>query len=263
MGKDAYYFSHDSNASRDPKIVQMRSVYKAEGYGWYWMLVEQMREQENYKLPLSGKYAVNAYALQMGANAERLNQFIADCVNEFHLFEQDAEFLWSTSLLRRMKKMDVKSEKARQSALERWGKSNVNNADAMRTHSERNANVMQRKEKKGNKKKGNSPTPPASPASAIFQYFGQHYQNITEKIADNINDAINEYSEEYVLDALKEGHEHHAHSWKYVEEILKSRKRGGRDNGYPENEPKVLTANEWFAAEKADREKRGLKNYDL
>jgi len=142
MPKDAYYFSHDSNASRDPKIMQMRSVYKAEGYGWYWMLVEQMREQENHKLPLSGKYAVNAYALQMDANAERLQCFINDCVNEFHLFEQDADFLWSNSLLRRMQLMDEKSEKARQSARERWDKTNVKHANVMRTHTDGKANAI-------------------------------------------------------------------------------------------------------------------------
>ena len=56
MSKDAYYFSHDANARRDPRIAQMMSVYGFEGYGWYWALVEMMREQAQYKLDISGKY---------------------------------------------------------------------------------------------------------------------------------------------------------------------------------------------------------------
>ena len=31
--KDAYFFSHDCNARNDPKILALRSVYGAEGYG--------------------------------------------------------------------------------------------------------------------------------------------------------------------------------------------------------------------------------------
>lgn len=31
--KDAYFFAHDCNARNDPKILALRSVYGAEGYG--------------------------------------------------------------------------------------------------------------------------------------------------------------------------------------------------------------------------------------
>jgi hypothetical protein len=145
MPKNSYYFSHDSNASHDPRILQMRSVYKAEGYGWYWMLIEQMREQENYKLPIKGKYAITAFASQMDADALRFKEFINDCVEEFKLFNRDEDYLWSNSLLNRMKIMEEKSEKAKQSALKRW--------ESMRTHNERNAIPMQIKEKKIKEKK--------------------------------------------------------------------------------------------------------------
>ena len=52
--KDTYYFSHDSNANQDPKILAMRSVYGWEGYGWYWLLVEMLREQEDYRINIQG-----------------------------------------------------------------------------------------------------------------------------------------------------------------------------------------------------------------
>ena len=125
MTKDAFYFSHDSNASHDPKILQMRSVYKAEGYGWYWMLIEQMREQKDYKLPISGKYALESYASQMDTTKKQLIQYLDDCVNEFRLFNRDAEFLWSDSLLYRMKLRENKSNISRKAVLKRWGKTDT------------------------------------------------------------------------------------------------------------------------------------------
>jgi hypothetical protein len=146
MAKNAYYFPHDCNASRDPKILQMCSVYKSEGYGWYWMLVEQMREQDNYKLPIAGKYAIDAYAMRMYCDGNALHKFIDDCVNEFQLFKKDDDYLWSESLIRRMANFDIRSVKARESALNRWHKQpqemptqSVGNAIAMLPQCDSNA----------------------------------------------------------------------------------------------------------------------------
>jgi len=156
MSKDAYYFSHDANARNDPKIIQMLSVYKAEGYGWYWMLIEMMREQENYKLSIKSKYAVNAYARELDADAERLQQYIDDCVNEFTcdgkgIFDKNDEYLWSESLLRRMRIKDGIAEKARQAALIRWGKDEI--SESIAPASNKDASAMQRKERKERKEK--------------------------------------------------------------------------------------------------------------
>ena len=142
MAKDAYYFTHDSNASEDPKILQMCSVYKAEGYGWYWMIIEQMRQQADYKLHIGGKYALNAFALRFYADAKRFSEFIEDCINEFNLFKRDGDLLYSESLIRRMAIYDDKSEKARVSALIRWGKQPQNNANAMQTLCDGNASKV-------------------------------------------------------------------------------------------------------------------------
>ena len=48
MSKDAYYFPHDSNARHDPKIVAMTAVYGMAGYGYYWAIIEILREQKDY-----------------------------------------------------------------------------------------------------------------------------------------------------------------------------------------------------------------------
>jgi hypothetical protein len=140
MAKEAYYFSHDSNARSDPKILEMRSVYKSMGYGWYWMIIELMREQEDYSLSMQGKYVWNAFALQVDATAEEIKAFVQDCISEFKLFESDGTKFWSVSLRNRMKVKDEKSEKARKSAEARWNKTSKQ-ANEEETQSNGNANA--------------------------------------------------------------------------------------------------------------------------
>ncbi|MFD1884006.1 DUF4373 domain-containing protein [Paenibacillus wenxiniae] len=158
--KEAYYFSHDSNARHDPKITAMRSVYGSEGYGWYWMLVEMMRESEGYRLDMQGKYTWNAFASQLQTDSIRIAEFVHDCISEFELFESDGEYFWSASLNRRMELRDQKSEVRRKAAKARWDKekkgstAEVDNATSMHLHSNSTANAMQGKESKRKESKG-------------------------------------------------------------------------------------------------------------
>ena len=48
MSKDTYYFSHDYNARNDEKMIAVRMKHGAEGYGIFFMILEKMRESENY-----------------------------------------------------------------------------------------------------------------------------------------------------------------------------------------------------------------------
>ena len=162
MSKEAYYFSHDANARHGPKILAMRSEYGISGYGVYWIVVEMLREQENYKLPLK-KYIWNAIAMQVQCKDyanDDAKCFVESCINDYELFESDGEFFWSNSLLKRMDKKKDVSEKRREAAKARWSKTTVINgsddlddANAMQN----DANVMQTDAIKGKeiKKKGN------------------------------------------------------------------------------------------------------------
>ena len=120
--KDAYFFSHDCYARNDPKILALRSVYGAEGYGVYFMLVEILREQPEYRLSVN-KYIWNTLAMQMQVEASRLEQIITDCCTEFaengstHLVI-DGEYLYCASRLRRMGKVDDISNLRREAAAE-------------------------------------------------------------------------------------------------------------------------------------------------
>ncbi|WP_368490819.1 DUF4373 domain-containing protein [Clostridium sp. BJN0013] len=166
--KETYYFSHDYNARNDPKILAMRSEYGAEGYGWYWMIIEILREQPEYKLEYN-KYLCITLAMQLQCDKNALHEYVEKCINEYKLFESDGTYFWSNSLLRRMSekdaKNDAKSEKARKAANARWHKdSETKKTDENNTENDAKKNasdapamheqcIAMLKEKKGKEKK--------------------------------------------------------------------------------------------------------------
>lgn len=144
--KEAYYFSHDSNARTDEKILPVRAKHGAKGYGIYFMIIEMLRDATGYKLQCD--YSAIAYELHEAV------EDVEDVVKNYDLFKIKDGYFWSESFLERMKKKEQKSRKARESALKRWGVTEEKDANAMQTHSEGNA-IKERKgkERKGNKKK--------------------------------------------------------------------------------------------------------------
>lgn len=105
--KDAYYFSHDSNAKDDFKCMLLIEELGPEGYGIFWILVETLREQERFKYPLK----------LIGSLARKYNTTQAKMevvVKNYNLFiiENDA-FFFSESLNERMELMNKKREQAR------------------------------------------------------------------------------------------------------------------------------------------------------
>ena len=102
--KDSYYFSHDSNALTDPKILSMRCDYGMEGYGVFWAVIEMLRVQEEYRLELN---KLNFNALKMLCMTQiDIEEFVSKCISEYELFETDGKYFWSESLCGRMEKKD-------------------------------------------------------------------------------------------------------------------------------------------------------------
>jgi hypothetical protein len=143
--KDAYYFSHDSNARHDPKILSMISVYGMAGYGWYWVIIEILREQEDYKFSITKEHSYNAIAMQLYIDCNAAKKFIDDCINEFELFVSDGQCFWSESLLERMQILADKRRKLSENAAKRWEKQaqkNDSNAIAMQLQCKSNASKV-------------------------------------------------------------------------------------------------------------------------
>jgi hypothetical protein len=133
MAKDVYYFSHDVNASNDPKIVAMESEFGVISYAWWWKLIEKLASSEDYRLPFK-KYTFIALDKELGVlnenerplneNERPLNEnehaffcsnksflFVNSLINDFELLECDDEYFWSPSLIRRQEERRSKFEK--------------------------------------------------------------------------------------------------------------------------------------------------------
>ena len=139
MSKDAYYFSHDSNAQHDPKILRMIKKRGWEAYGLYWGIVEKLREEDTHSLPTD--YETLAFAMRIES------ELIKDIVESYDLFVVEDGLFYNLRLNKTMKRVREKSQKAKESARKRWD----NDANAMQTQYKRNA--KKGKEKKGKERK--------------------------------------------------------------------------------------------------------------
>jgi hypothetical protein len=121
LTKDAYYFSHDANAHKDPKVLKLRMKFGWEGYGIYWAIIETLREQPEYKWKANDK-ALLSYTF---ANGEPIVTDIVDHCIEIGLLENDGTHIYSQSLLKRMEKYENKRKKrveaGKKGAQKRWG----------------------------------------------------------------------------------------------------------------------------------------------
>jgi len=134
MAKETFYFSHDYNARNDPKLQKVLMRLGHVGKSVFWDLIEMLYEQEGYlKLGECDNYA---FALRTDATC------IASLINDFDLFQKDSEKFWSDSVLRRLEQRNIKSEKARNSALNRWSNANALKKDATAVVNESEGNAI-------------------------------------------------------------------------------------------------------------------------
>lgn len=136
MSKDAYWFTHDSNARMDEKTLELRARYDWEGYGIFWAVIETLREQTGYEYQHA---RIAGLAVSIGKPREWMEQFIADCI-EIGLLASDGQVFYSQSLNDRMERWDERRESNSKAAKKRWN--SKRDADAMQMHSECNAEVM-------------------------------------------------------------------------------------------------------------------------
>lgn len=155
MSKDAYFFSHDTNARHDPKISALKSDYGIEGYGRYWIIVEMLAEQKDYELTLNG-WGIRAIATECQTDKDAIKKFIQDCINEYELFKNNDKHFWSESLKKRMKYKDKLREKKREAgkkgAKVRWNK-DKDKAEEKQSYSNANGSAIAKNGKRNETKK--------------------------------------------------------------------------------------------------------------
>ena len=118
--KSTNYFSHDSNARNDEKVIRLRMKHNAAGYGVYFMILERLREETNY---MSVKdYNMIAFDLRVDA------ALVKSVIEDFGLFvfTDDGKYFYSDSFKRRMDIKDTlrrqRSEGGKIGMEKRWNK---------------------------------------------------------------------------------------------------------------------------------------------
>lgn len=114
MAKDTFYFSHDYNARSDIKIKRLLSKHGYQGYGIFWALIEDLYNNNN-----SVALDFETLSFDLRCSIECIESIISD----FELFVIEDGFFGSSSVESRLDTRNSKSDKARESVLKRWGKS--------------------------------------------------------------------------------------------------------------------------------------------
>ena len=110
--KNSQYFLHDCCARNNAKMLSLTADKGLEGYGAYWVLLEYLREQSDYCMPLS---LLPSLAKQLG----KFTQWVEEIVCNYGLFvlTDDGRFT-SQGLQQRMKPLENK-RKARDAKAEK------------------------------------------------------------------------------------------------------------------------------------------------
>ena len=253
MAKDVYYFSHDVNASNDPKIVAMESEFGVISYAWWWKLIEKLASSEDYRLPFK-KYTFIALDKELGVlneNERPLNEnertffcsnksflFVNSLINDFELLECDDDYFWSPSLIRRQEERRSKFEKKQ----EQRRLAGIKSGEARRKK-EQNRTVVQRtstvveqneqKERKGkeinNIERDTRAREDENPLSMfdddevknkpIYDLYMKAIGDVSPVIKDRLDDLVESYGKERVIIAINTTADNGGNSIKYVETV--------------------------------------------
>lgn len=158
------YFSHDSNARNDDKLIRLRMKHGAAGYGVYFMILERLREETDY---VSIKdYNIIAFDFRVDS------ALVKSVVEDFGLFvfTEDGKGFYSESFLRRMEKKDSVINKRKDAAAARWGKrSDTSQSEDLKT--EKPSQIPnEKKETKQKPKPVPTPSTPVPPAPSVQKY---------------------------------------------------------------------------------------------
>lgn len=169
------YFSHDSNARNDDKLIRLRMKHGAAGYGVYFMILERLREEADY---MSIKdYNMIAFDFRVDSS------LVKSVIEDFGLFvfTEDGKCFYSESFMRRMEIKDAVRNKRKDAAAKRWGKSLEDNQSEK--EQKKLGKNFKTKPKPTPKPKPVSEKPVEAPAPAPLAP-PQYASNIEEEIAE-------------------------------------------------------------------------------
>ena len=186
MKKDAYYFPHYCNSRTDRKLKRVIKDLGVEGYGVYFMLLEVLREQTDFRYPLED---VDLLADEFNVSEAKVNTVI----NNYKLFEIIDNKFFSPKLILYLQPYIEKSERARAAANKRWDKVN-SDANALLEHNKciADQNASKVKESKVKESKVDIVDKPTKPKKLFYQ------------TKEDLKEDLKNYLEKYDRDMLNE-----------------------------------------------------------
>lgn len=206
MAKETYYFSHDSNALTDTKILNMRADYGIEGYGLYWAIIEMMRNEEDFTLELN-KNTYRAIKILTNTTID-IEKFINDCIEDYKLFKKQDDKFYSNSLLKRMEEKQKKQSEQYKKRAEagRIGgvksgekRKNRSKTEANRSNASSNEAKEKEKKEKENKIKENKRNEIKETYNITCTKLPQ-----VQKLTDKRMKVIDKFLEEFTVEQFKQ-----------------------------------------------------------
>lgn len=134
--KDAYYFSHDSNARHDPKTIKLRARHGLEGYGFYFCLLEIMRESADYTIDIEDLETVS---YQLNIQHEKAEEMVKTCIKT-GLLKQEQSKLLSESFINRMREINEMRKRQSENGKKGGKPKATDNPNETQTEAETNPN---------------------------------------------------------------------------------------------------------------------------
>jgi len=121
------FIRHDADASRDTKIQELKLDHGMLGYGVYWALIEYLFEKGG-----KAKYDFRLLAHVLNVDVRTLRKILPDCIEKYHLFDEEDSYFWSNRLNRELDNIK--------------GTSMQNSINVSKRHAKKSDNSMQIKD---------------------------------------------------------------------------------------------------------------------
>lgn len=119
---NTFWFKHYATNWNSMEVESMMSVYGAEGYGFYYILLESLCLAPGNKINISKKGVLKALSKRMQCDEETASTFINDCVSEFELLSKDDDVIWAEYIMDSLEAANKRRETAKKGAEARWSK---------------------------------------------------------------------------------------------------------------------------------------------
>lgn len=243
----------------------MKELCGVIAYAWWWILIEQLAVQEDYKLPMDkitftglgiafGMKQNEANASSNEANASKTKQaeaFINLLINECELLETDGEYFWSPSLVRRnllRKNKQVEISRKRSEAGRLGGLKSAEQRSKTKQMLQANeaneANQAKGKERKGNiysysynetyeNEKSdkeilsmfNDESKKYDPYKNVFKIYMNDVGEISSVTKEKLECLVNDFGENEVINAISKSSEVGKASIAYITAVLNNKIR--------------------------------------